>query len=63
MNEALHQDATGRLADTPFLRKLGPIFIADCFRVAHQYDSNARLIYNENKVCYRLSQRCVEALQ
>ncbi|KAG5178937.1 glycoside hydrolase superfamily [Tribonema minus] len=49
VNEPLHPDATGRLADTPFLRKLGPAYIDDCFRVAHHTDPNAVLILNENK--------------
>jgi endo-1,4-beta-xylanase len=48
VNEALAPDGT--LADTVFLRKLGPSYIEQCFRWAHEADPNATLIYNDNKV-------------
>jgi endo-1,4-beta-xylanase len=50
VNEALNYDATGSMADTPFLQKLGPHYIDECFKVAHHTDPTARLIYNDNKV-------------
>ncbi|CAN0537858.1 unnamed protein product, partial [Ectocarpus sp. 12 AP-2014] len=37
------------MEDNVFLRKLGPGYVDDCFRVAHQIDPNAKLIYNDNK--------------
>ncbi|CAM9241385.1 unnamed protein product [Ectocarpus fasciculatus] len=49
VNEALCQDCSGRMEDNVFLRKLGPGYVDDCFRVAHQIDPNAKLIYNDNK--------------
>ena len=48
VNEALAPDGT--LADSVFLRKLGPSFIEQCFRWAHQADPDAILLYNDNKV-------------
>lgn len=36
VNEALRQDCSGRMEDNVFLRKLGPGYVDDCFRVAHQ---------------------------
>jgi endo-1,4-beta-xylanase len=48
VNEALAPDGT--LADTVFLRKLGPSYIADCFRWAHEADPSVKLLYNDNKV-------------
>eukprot|EP00953_Heterococcus_sp_UTEX-ZZ885_P016798 9429-Heterococcus_DN1.PRE.2 len=50
VNEALNYDATGSMADTPFLQKLGPQYIDECFKVARHTDPTARLIYNDNKV-------------
>ncbi|CAM9162091.1 unnamed protein product [Choristocarpus tenellus] len=53
VNEALNhakQDCSGNLADNVFLRKLGPSYIDDCFRVAHQVDPNVKLFYNDDKV-------------
>jgi endo-1,4-beta-xylanase len=48
VNEALAPDGT--LAETVFFRKLGPEYIEDCFRWAHEADSSATLLYNDNKV-------------
>jgi endo-1,4-beta-xylanase len=48
VNEALAPDGT--LADNIFLRKLGPSYIDDCFRWAHEADPSAILLYNDNKV-------------
>lgn len=48
VNEALAPDGT--LADTIFLRKLGPGYIEECFRWAHEADPSAILLYNDNKV-------------
>ena len=48
VNEALAPDGT--LADTIFLRKLGPSYIEDAFRWAHDADPTAILLYNDNKV-------------
>jgi endo-1,4-beta-xylanase len=48
VNEALAPD--GSLADNVFLRKLGPSYIADCFRWAHEADPTVKLLYNDNKV-------------
>jgi len=48
VNEALAPDGT--LADTIFLRKLGPNYIEQCFRWAHECDPTCTLLYNDNKV-------------
>jgi endo-1,4-beta-xylanase len=48
VNEALAPD--GSLAETIFYRKLGPSYIEDCFRWAHEADPDAVLLYNDNKV-------------
>jgi endo-1,4-beta-xylanase len=48
VNEALAPDGT--LADNVFLRKLGPSYIEDSFRWAHEADASAVLLYNDNKV-------------
>lgn len=48
VNEALAPDGT--LAENVFLRKLGPSYIEDCFRWAHDADPTAILLYNDNKV-------------
>jgi endo-1,4-beta-xylanase len=48
VNEALAPDGT--LADTVFLRKLGPSYIEQAFRWAHEADPGAILLYNDNKV-------------
>lgn len=40
----------GGLAENVFFRKLGPGYIEECFRWAHQADPNAILLYNDNKV-------------
>lgn len=36
VNEALAYDCSGRMADNVYLKKLGPGYVEDCFRVAHQ---------------------------
>lgn len=38
---------TGGLRDSAFLRKLGPGYIAEAFRVAHEADPDAKLFLNE----------------
>lgn len=48
VNEALAPD--GSLANNIFLRKLGPGYIEQAFRWAHEADPDAFLIYNDNKV-------------
>jgi GH35 family endo-1,4-beta-xylanase len=48
VNEALAPD--GSLAHNVFYRKLGPGYIDECFRWAHQADADAILLYNDNKV-------------
>mmetsp|Transcript_50169 Transcript_50169/g.121557 ORF Transcript_50169/g.121557 Transcript_50169/m.121557 type:complete len:494 (-) Transcript_50169:47-1528(-) len=48
VNEALAPDGT--LAENIFWRKLGPSYIEECFRWAHQADPDAILLYNDNKV-------------
>ena len=46
VNEAIADDRTG-LRDTVYLRKLGPSYLADAFRLAHDADPDALLIYND----------------
>jgi GH35 family endo-1,4-beta-xylanase len=48
VNEALAPD--GSLAENVFFRKLGPSYIEECFRWAHEADPDAVLLYNDNKV-------------
>ena len=48
MNESLAPDGT--LANNISLKKLGPSYIEQCFRWAHEADPTAFLIYNDNKV-------------
>lgn len=48
VNEALAPD--GSLAENVFFAKLGPGYIEDCFRWAHEADPSAILLYNDNKV-------------
>ena len=48
VNESLAPDGT--LAENVFLRKLGPGYIEESFRWAHEADPSAFLIYNDNKV-------------
>ena len=48
VNEALASDVT--LAENVFYRKMGPSYIEQCFRWAHEADPHAVLIYNDNKV-------------
>ena len=48
VNEALDED--GSLRDTIWLRNLGPGYLADAFRWAHQADPGARLFYNDNTI-------------
>ncbi|HEX3478559.1 MAG TPA: endo-1,4-beta-xylanase [Kofleriaceae bacterium] len=45
VNEAFNDDGT--LRDTVFLRKLGPTYIANAFRWAHEEDRGALLYYND----------------
>jgi endo-1,4-beta-xylanase len=46
VNEAIADDRSA-LRDTVYLRKLGPGYIADAFRLAHDADPDALLIYND----------------
>ena len=48
VNESLAPDGT--LAENVFYRKLGPEYIEESFRWAHQADPEAILLYNDNKV-------------
>jgi len=48
VNEALAPDGT--MADNIFLKKLGPGYIEQSFRWAHEADPDSFLIYNDNKV-------------
>src|SRR6185503_2262033 len=48
LNEALNEDGT--LRDTIWLRALGPGYIADAFRWAHQADPSAILFLNDYNV-------------
>jgi len=48
VNEALAKDGT--LVENVFYRKMGPNYIEECFRWAHDADPKAFLIYNDNKV-------------
>lgn len=48
VNEALASDGT--LVENVFYRKMGPSYIEECFRWAHEADPKAFLIYNDNKV-------------
>jgi endo-1,4-beta-xylanase len=48
VNEAFNDDGT--LRDTIFLRQLGPDYIADAFRWAHQADRRAVLFYNDYNI-------------
>ena len=48
VNEALAPD--GSLAENVFYRKMGPGYIEECFRWAHEADPDAMLLYNDNKV-------------
>lgn len=48
VNESLAPNGT--LAQNIFLKKLGPSYIEQCFRWAHEADPGAFLIYNDNKV-------------
>lgn len=48
VNESLASDGT--LVENVFYRKMGPDYIEECFRMAHEADPQAFLIYNDNKV-------------
>ncbi|KAL3785538.1 hypothetical protein ACHAWO_013314 [Cyclotella atomus] len=48
VNESLASD--GSLVENVFYRKMGPNYIEECFRWAHEADPEAFLIYNDNKV-------------
>ena len=48
VNESLASD--GSLVENVFYRKMGPDYIEQCFRWAHEADPEAFLIYNDNKV-------------
>jgi endo-1,4-beta-xylanase len=50
VNEAF--DDQGRLKDTVWLRALGPGYIADAFRWAHEADPGALLYYNDNNISW-----------
>ena len=48
VNEAFNEDGTYR--QTIFLNKLGPGYIADAFRWAHEADPKAQLFYNDYNI-------------
>jgi endo-1,4-beta-xylanase len=48
VNESLASDGT--LVENVFYRKMGENYIEECFRMAHEADPEAFLIYNDNKV-------------
>ncbi|WP_119730189.1 endo-1,4-beta-xylanase [Thermomonospora amylolytica] len=48
VNEAFNEDGT--LRDTIWLRNLGPGYIADAFRWAHEADPRVRLYYNDYNI-------------
>lgn len=48
VNEAFNDDGT--LRDSIWLRELGPCYIADAFRWAHQADPHALLFYNDYNI-------------
>jgi endo-1,4-beta-xylanase len=48
VNEAFNEDGT--LRDTIWLEKLGPGYIADAFRWAHEADPHALLFYNDYNI-------------
>ena len=48
VNESLAPD--GSLCQNIFFEKMGPSYIAQCFRWAHEADEAATLLYNDNKV-------------
>ncbi|WP_367129656.1 endo-1,4-beta-xylanase [Saccharothrix sp. HUAS TT1] len=48
VNEAVEED--GSLRDTVWLRALGPGYVADAFRWAHEADPDALLFYNDYEV-------------
>jgi len=48
VNKALAGD--GSLVENVFYRKMGPGYVSECFRWAHEADPDAFLIYNDNKV-------------
>jgi endo-1,4-beta-xylanase len=50
VNEAFNDDGT--LRDSIWLQKLGPGYIADAFRWAHQADPKALLFYNDYNIEY-----------
>ncbi|MFE0729795.1 endo-1,4-beta-xylanase [Streptomyces antibioticus] len=50
VNEAFDEDGT--LRDTLWLRALGPGYIADAFRWAHQADPRATLFYNDYNIAW-----------
>lgn len=49
VNEAIN-DGPGLLRDTPWLRAIGPDYIAEAFRAAHAADPDAILIYNDYNI-------------
>jgi endo-1,4-beta-xylanase len=50
VNEAVNDDAAGSLRDTIWLQKLGPGYIADALRWAHQADPHAKLYLNDYNI-------------
>jgi endo-1,4-beta-xylanase len=48
VNEAFNEDGT--LRDSIWLQKLGPGYIADAFRWAHEADPHAKLFYNDYNI-------------
>lgn len=49
VNEAIN-DGPGLLRNTPWLRAVGPEYIAEAFRAAHEADPDAILVYNDYNI-------------
>lgn len=49
VNEAIN-DGPGLLRETPWLKAIGPDYIAEAFRAAHEADPDAILIYNDYNI-------------
>jgi endo-1,4-beta-xylanase len=71
VNEALADSNDGKLRDSPFL-KLGPTYLDEAFRMAHEADPDALLFYNDYDIeagegdarsdaAYRLCARLLQA--
>lgn len=54
VNEAIEprDGQPGFMRDTPFYRMLGPDYVAEAFRLAHNLAPNAKLYLNDYNICY-----------